>query len=120
LECFLSSDLAYSGGGMFCADTFFDDHVVVDSFEIDQQSAPVQRVAFPSGSANGFEDFGNGSEDGDVTGLANAMDKTNVERMLAGSVKASTPVFGTNGSPFRPSMRSIRCLLICVLWRYSF
>jgi hypothetical protein len=90
LEGFSSSDLAYSGGGMFCVDTFFDDNVVVDSFEIDQQSAPVQRVAFLSGSADGFEDFGNSSEDGDVTVLANAMDKTNVEKMLAGSFKAST------------------------------
>jgi hypothetical protein len=90
LEGLSSSDIAYSGGGMFCADTFFDDNVVFDSFEVDQQSAPVQRVAFLSGSADGFEDFVNGSEDGDVTVLANAMDKTNVEKMLAGSVKAST------------------------------
>jgi hypothetical protein len=43
LEGFSSSDLAYSGGEMFCADTFFDDDVVVDSFDVDQQSAPVQR-----------------------------------------------------------------------------
>jgi hypothetical protein len=88
LEGLSSSDIA--GGGMFCTDTFFDNNVVVDSFKVDQQSAPVQRVAFLSGSADGFEDFGNGSEDGDVTVLANAMDKTNVEKMLAGSVKAST------------------------------
>jgi hypothetical protein len=90
LEGFSASDFAYSGGEMFCADTFFDDDVVVNSFEVDQQSAPVQRVAFLSGSAYGFEDFGNGSEDGDVTVLASAMDKTNVDRMLAGSVKVST------------------------------
>jgi hypothetical protein len=61
LDGFLLSDLAYSGGGMFCADTFFDYDVVVDSYEVDQQRAPVQRVAFLSGSADGFEDFGNGS-----------------------------------------------------------
>jgi hypothetical protein len=71
-------------------DTFFDDDVVFYSFEVYQQSAPVQRVAVLSWSADGFEDFGNGSEDGNVTVLANAMDKTNVEKMLAGSVKAST------------------------------
>jgi hypothetical protein len=44
LEGFSLSDLAYSG-----------------SYEVDQQRAPVQRVAFLSGSADGFEDFGNGS-----------------------------------------------------------
>jgi hypothetical protein len=61
LEGLSSSDIAHSGGGMFCADTFFDDDLVFNSFEVDQQSSLVQRVAVLSGSADGFEDFGNGS-----------------------------------------------------------